>query len=66
MANFSITLAVKKATAGTIVFGEVLPEDEVLATPKIGTLYVPKRTLADMKWDGGNLKIEVTAIPRVK
>ena len=46
-----VTFKMEKATKNTIRFEEVL-EDELQA-PKVGTLYVPKSTLADLGWKEG-------------
>lgn len=54
-----VTMKMEKATKNTIRFTEVLASE--LDAPKVGTIYVPKSTLAELKWaEGKNLSIDVT------
>lgn len=56
----NVTMQMEKATKNTIRFTEILESE--LDAPKIGTLYVPKQTLAAVGWkDGKPLKITLTA-----
>ena len=41
----------EKATKNTVRFSEVLESE--LAAPKIGSVYIPKSTLGEMKWESG-------------
>lgn len=43
-----ITLKMEKATKNTIRFEEVLENE--LDVPKIGSIYIPKATLAELGW----------------
>lgn len=43
-----ITLKMEKATKNTIRFEEVLESE--LDAPKIGSIYIPKSTLAELGW----------------
>ena len=48
----------EKATKNTVRFEEVLESE--LAAPKIGSIYVPKSTLAELGWaEGKDLTIEM-------
>ena len=53
----AVTFKMEKATKNTIRFEEVL--DNELAAPKIGTIYIPKSTLAELRWQEGDT-IEVS------
>ena len=54
-----VTFKMEKATKNTIRFEEVLESD--LAAPKIGSVYIPKSTLGELKWEEGkNLVIEIS------
>lgn len=60
MANtITITLSVEKTTKNTVKFVEKTANE--FTPEKIGTLYIPKATLAAMEYTGGNIvaKIEV-------
>lgn len=53
-----ITLKMEKATKNTIRFEEVLENE--LDAPKLGSIYIPKATLAEMGWtEGKTLTIEM-------
>lgn len=53
-----ITLKMEKATKNTIRFEEVLESE--LDAAKIGSIYIPKATLAEMGWtEGKTLTIEM-------
>lgn len=53
-----ITLKMEKATKNTIRFEEVLESE--LDAPKIGSIYIPKATLAELGWkEGKTLTIEM-------
>ena len=53
-----ITLKMEKATKNTIRFEEVLESE--LDAPKLGSIYIPKATLAEMGWTAGKtLTIEM-------
>lgn len=55
-----VEMTMEKATKNTIRFTEVLEND--LAAPKLGTIYVPKATLAAIGWkEGKTLVVDVTA-----
>lgn len=43
-----ITLKMEKATKNTIRFEEALESE--LDAPKIGSIYIPKSTLAELGW----------------
>lgn len=45
-----VRFEMEKATKNTIRFAEVL--DSELAAPKVGSIYIPKSTLGQLKWDG--------------
>ena len=66
MTNLKVTLACDRATDNTIVFKEVLDGENMLATRKIGTIYVPKNTLADMGWKGERLTFAISPAPEAK
>lgn len=54
-----VTFAMEKATKNTIRFAEVLASE--LDAPKVGTLYIPKSTLGELKWaDGDKISIELS------
>ena len=54
-----VTFAMEKATKNTIRFAEVLTSE--LDAPKVGTLYIPKSTLGELKWvDGDKISIELS------
>ena len=53
----TIEMVMEKATKNTIRFTEVLENE--LAAPVIGTIYVPKATLSQLKWKEGE-KLIVT------
>ena len=53
-----VAMVMEKVTKNTIRFAEVQEND--LAAPKIGTIYVPKATLAEIGWkDGDTLTVDV-------
>lgn len=53
-----VTFEMEKATKNTIRFAEVLASE--LDAPKVGTLYIPKSTLGELKWaDGNKISIEL-------
>ena len=53
-----VEFTMEKATKNTIRFTEVLESE--LAAPKIGTIYVPKSTLGEIKWaEGKKLVIDI-------
>ena len=55
-----VKFEMEKATKNAIRFKEVLETE--LAAPQIGTIYVPKATLAAMGWtEGKTLKITLEA-----
>ena len=57
--NMKVTFEMEKATKNTIRFNEVLESE--LAAPKIGTLYIPKSTLAELKWkEGSKVSVELS------
>lgn len=45
----TVEFRMEKVTKNAVRFAEVLESE--LSEPKVGTLYVPKRTLAAIKWD---------------
>ena len=52
------TFKMEKATKNTIKFAEVLESE--LAAPKIGTIYVPKSTLGEIRWQENDvLTVEI-------
>ena len=54
----TVQFKMEKATKNTIRFQEVLASE--LDAPKIGTLYIPKSTLTELKWaEGMNISVEV-------
>lgn len=54
----TVTFKMEKATKNTIRFEEVLAN--TLDAPKIGTLYIPKSTLAELGWkEGDTIEVEV-------
>ena len=54
-----ITFEMEKATKNTIRFAEVLENE--LDAPKIGSIYIPKSTLGELKWkEGDTLTIELS------
>lgn len=54
----TVTFKMEKATKNTIRFEEVLANE--LDAPKIGTLYIPKSTLAELGWkEGDTIEVEV-------
>ena len=54
-----VSFTMEKATKNTIRFTEVLASE--LDAPKIGTLYIPKSTLSELKWaDGDKVSIELS------
>ena len=55
-----VLFEMEKATKNTIRFKEKLEND--LDAAKIGTIYIPKATLGEIKWaDGKTLVIELKA-----
>ena len=53
-----VTFKMEKATKNTIKFAEVLESE--LAAPKVGTIYIPKSTLGELKWtETNNVVIEI-------
>ena len=53
------TFRMERATKNTIRFEEVLASE--LDAPKIGSIYIPKSTLGELKWtEGDNITIEIT------
>lgn len=61
MAKIAANFEPEKVTDNKVKFKEVV-EESFLAVAKVGILYVPKRTLADMGWDGtAPLKVTVEA-----
>lgn len=54
----TIRMTMEKATKNTIRFAEVLASE--LDAPKLGTIYVPKSTLAEIGWkEGDTLEISI-------
>lgn len=52
------TFKMEKATKNTIRFEEILESE--LAAPKVGTIYIPKSTLAEIGWkEGDELAISI-------
>lgn len=58
----TVKFTMEKETKNTIKFAEVLPE-EGFPAPKIGSVYIPKSTLGEIGWKGGEqeLVLEVKA-----
>lgn len=55
-----VTFEMEKATKNTIRFAEVLESE--LAAPKVGSIYIPKSTLGELKWkEGMKIVLEVSA-----
>lgn len=55
-----VTFEMEKATKNTIRFAEVLESE--LAAPKVGSIYIPKSTLGELKWkEGMKIILEVSA-----
>lgn len=55
-----VTFEMEKATKNTIRFAEVLESE--LAAPKVGSIYIPKSTLGELKWkEGMKIVLEVNA-----
>ena len=53
-----VTFKMEKATKNTIRFIEVLASE--LDAPKIGTVYIPKSTLSELRWtEGANLILDL-------
>ena len=53
------TFRMEKATKNTIRFEEVLASE--LDAPKIGSIYVPKATLGELKWqEGKEITLEIS------
>lgn len=48
-----VTFKMEKATKNTIRFEEVLASE--LDAPKIGSVYIPKSTLGELKWAEGDM-----------
>ena len=48
-----VEFKMEKATKNTIRFTEILESD--LAAPKVGSIYIPKSTLGELKWKEGNV-----------
>jgi hypothetical protein len=59
-AKISATFNVDKVTANTVKFTEERDPEDILAMPLIGSLYVPKRTLRDIGWNGEKLTVNVS------
>lgn len=56
----TVNFEMEKETKNTIKFAEILPE-EGFPAPKIGTIYIPKSTLGELKWqEGDTLTIEIS------
>ena len=56
-----IAFEMEKATKNTIRFTEVLASE--LDAPKIGSIYIPKATLGELKWqEGDEISIEIEVI----
>ena len=53
-----VNLEYEKATKNTVKFAEK-PENEFVPE-KLGTLYVPKATLAEIGYKGGNITAEIS------
>lgn len=47
-----VAFEMEKVTKNTIRFAEVMESE--LAAPKIGSIYIPKSTLAEIGWTEGN------------
>ena len=58
--SFQVTLAPQKITKNTVVFSEIMDESDILAVSQLGTIYVPKATLASLGWQGNRLTFNVT------
>lgn len=55
-----VTFEMEKATKNTIRFTEILESE--LSAPKVGTVYIPKSTLGELKWkEGMKIVMEVSA-----
>lgn len=53
-----VEFTMEKATKNTIRFEEVLESE--LSAPKVGSIYIPKSTLGELKWqEGKKLVLEV-------
>ena len=60
----TITLAMEKPTKNTVKFAEKTVSDFV--PEKLGSLYVPKSTLAEISYNGGDLVVEIGKTGDVK
>ena len=49
----TIMMKMEKATKNTIRFEEILENE--LDAPKIGSIYIPKSTLGELKWTEGDV-----------
>lgn len=52
-----VIMKMEKATKNTIRFEEVLASE--LDAPKIGSIYIPKSTLGELKWEEGK-QVKIT------
>ncbi len=53
-----VLFEMEKATKNTIRFAEVLKSE--LDAPKIGSIYIPKSTLGELKWEeGAKITLEI-------
>lgn len=52
MAKTTIRFELEKETKNTIRFKEVV--EDLLDTPKVGTIYVPKQTLKEIEYKPGS------------
>lgn len=55
-----MTLSVKKHTDQTVVFSEVVPENDPFAFPIISNLYINKRDLSTLGLSSDAPRLEVT------
>lgn len=55
----TVKFEMEKATKNTIRFAEILASE--LDAPKIGSIYIPKSTLGEIKWkEGDQITIEIS------
>lgn len=52
-----ITMKMEKVTKNTVRFEEVVASE--LDAPKVGSIYIPKTTLAEMGWNENEITLEI-------
>jgi len=60
--KLTVIMGAPEQTPNTVKFAEQFDGEDFLATAKIGRVYIPKATLREQGYKGGNLKVTVEEV----